>query len=42
MGYEEMDGDKKSRSGKLLLSLVEEMTPAEMALVCGVTPEAFR
>jgi RNA polymerase sigma-70 factor (ECF subfamily) len=26
----------------LLLSLVEEMTPAEMAIVCGVTPEALR
>jgi RNA polymerase sigma factor (sigma-70 family) len=26
----------------LLLSLVEEMTPAEIAIVCGVTPEALR
>jgi RNA polymerase sigma factor (sigma-70 family) len=26
----------------LLLSLVEEMMPAEMAIVCGVTPEALR
>jgi len=26
----------------LLLSLVEEMTPAEMAIACGVTPEALR
>jgi RNA polymerase sigma-70 factor (ECF subfamily) len=26
----------------LLLSLVEELTPAEMANVCGVTPEALR
>jgi RNA polymerase sigma-70 factor (ECF subfamily) len=26
----------------LLLSLVEEMTPAEMAIVCGVTPENLR
>ncbi len=26
----------------LLLSLVEQMTPAEMAVVCGVTPEALR
>jgi RNA polymerase sigma-70 factor (ECF subfamily) len=26
----------------LLLSLVEEMTPAEMASVCGVTPETLR
>jgi RNA polymerase sigma-70 factor (ECF subfamily) len=26
----------------LLLSLVEEMTPADMAIACGVTPEALR
>ena len=26
----------------LLLSFVEEMTPAEMAILCGVTPEALR
>jgi RNA polymerase sigma-70 factor (ECF subfamily) len=26
----------------LLLSLEAEMTPAEMAIVCGVTPEALR
>ncbi len=26
----------------LLLSWIEEMTPAEMAVVCGITPEALR